>query len=148
MSDASTLRTGPALSVVIPCYNEANTIEEIVNAVRAAPVDGLEIIVVDDASTDGTIDVLRSRIEPLVSKVLYHERNHGKGAALRTGFSHATGEMVVVQDADLEYDPQEYPELIAPDPGRAGRTWSSARASRGTGRTGWSTSGTTWATAS
>ena len=69
---------------------------------------------VDDASTDGTIDVLRSRIEPLVSKVLYHERNHGKGAALRTGFSHATGEMVVVQDADLEYDPQEYPELIAP----------------------------------
>ncbi|WKZ57096.1 MAG: glycosyltransferase family 2 protein [Bdellovibrionota bacterium] len=102
------------LSVVIPCYNEARTITQIVDAVRKAPVADLEIIVVDDFSTDGTREILAAQIEPLVAKVLYHERNRGKGAALRTGIAACTGDVVVVQDADLEYDPQEYPTLMDP----------------------------------
>jgi glycosyltransferase involved in cell wall biosynthesis len=102
------------LSVVIPCYNEAKTIRQIVDRVRAAPVPDLEIIVVDDGSNDGTPDVLRREIVPLVTRIIYHETNRGKGAALRTGFAAATGDIVLVQDADLEYDPQEYPRLIKP----------------------------------
>ena len=102
------------LSIVIPCYNERNTIRTIVEAVRAAPVADKEIIVVDDCSTDGTREVLASEIAPLVSKIVYHEKNQGKGAALRTGFKHATHDFVIVQDADLEYDPQEYPRLLKP----------------------------------
>jgi len=102
------------LSVVIPCYNEVGTIRQIVDRVRAAPVDDKELIVVDDCSSDGTRDLLQREIAPLVSRVLYHERNQGKGAALRTGFAAATGDIVLVQDADLEYDPDEYPRLIKP----------------------------------
>jgi len=102
------------LSIVIPCFNERQTIEEIISAVKAAPVESIEIIVVDDCSTDGTAQILREKIEPLVDKVIYHEVNRGKGAALRTGFKEATGDIVVVQDADLEYDPQQYPILMEP----------------------------------
>ena len=102
------------LSIVIPCYNEKNTIDKIVAAVRASTVESKEIIVVDDCSTDGTRDILKERIESQVSKVIYHEVNKGKGAALRTGFQAATGDVVVVQDADLEYDPREYQLLIEP----------------------------------
>ncbi len=102
------------LSIIIPCYNERHTIQSIVSAVRAAPVQSKEIIVVDDCSSDGTRDVLRQEIAPLVDKIIYHEVNQGKGAALRTGFREASGEVVVVQDADLEYDPQEYPLLLEP----------------------------------
>ncbi len=102
------------LSVVIPCFNEVGTIRQIVDRVRAAPVDDKELIIVDDCSTDGTRELLRGEIAPLVSQVLYHERNRGKGAALRTGFAAATGDIVLVQDADLEYDPEEYPRLIKP----------------------------------
>ena len=104
----------PNLSVVIPVYNEVDTIEQIVEAVRASEIDDLEIILVDDGSTDGTRDVLRQKIEPKVTRVIFHERNQGKGAALRTGFAAASGDVVIVQDADLEYDPSEYPKLIAP----------------------------------
>jgi glycosyltransferase involved in cell wall biosynthesis len=103
---------GTKLSVVIPCFNEANTIEEIVQRVRAIPVPALEIIIVDDCSTDGTRDILRDRVAAQVEKVVYHDKNQGKGAALRNGFRAATGDYVVVQDADLEYDPTELPMLL------------------------------------
>jgi glycosyltransferase involved in cell wall biosynthesis len=104
----------PSLSVVIPCYNERATVRRIVDAVRACGIAPLEIILVDDCSTDGTRAVLENEIAPLVSKVVYHEKNLGKGAALRTGFKHATHDFVIVQDADLEYDPQEFPALMEP----------------------------------
>ncbi|MEI7591541.1 MAG: glycosyltransferase family 2 protein [Deltaproteobacteria bacterium] len=102
------------LSVIIPCYNEANTIETIVRAVIAANPKGKEIIVVDDFSTDGTREIISRDIAPLVDKIVFHEKNMGKGAALRSGFAIATGDVVVVQDADLEYDPQEYMLLMEP----------------------------------
>lgn len=102
------------LSVVIPCFNERETIQDIVTAVKASPVKDLEIIIVDDCSTDGTREILRDSIASQVEKIVYHDVNQGKGAALRTGFQHATGDIVVVQDADLEYDPQEYPILMEP----------------------------------
>ena len=108
------------LSVVIPVYNEVGTIKQIVEAVKKAPVDELEIIVVDDHSTDGTAEVLRNEVESMVDRVFYHDVNRGKGAALRTGFEHVTGEVVVIQDADLEYDPQDYETLLGPiEAGRA-----------------------------
>jgi glycosyltransferase involved in cell wall biosynthesis len=102
------------LSIVIPCYNEAKTIRTIVERVRSSPYPDKEIIIVDDCSRDGTRDLLRTQIEPLVDKIIYHEVNQGKGAALRTGFAAATGDAVIVQDADLEYDPGEYPKLMRP----------------------------------
>jgi glycosyltransferase involved in cell wall biosynthesis len=102
------------LSIVIPCYNEAKTIRTIVDRVRAAPVPDKEIIIVDDCSRDGTRDLLRTEIAPLVDQVIYHANNQGKGAALRTGFAAATGDVVIVQDADLEYHPDEYPKLLQP----------------------------------
>ena len=102
------------LSIVIPCYNEAKTIRQIVERVRAAPVPDKEILIVDDCSQDGTRELLEREIAPLVAKILYHDVNRGKGAALRTGFAAATGDVVIVQDADLEYAPQEYPRLIGP----------------------------------
>lgn len=102
------------LSVIVPCYNERDTIREVIARVRAAPVESMEIIVVDDCSTDGTRSILERDIAPLVTKIVYHKRNLGKGASLRTGIREATGRIVIIQDADLEYDPIEYPRLIEP----------------------------------
>ena len=102
------------LTIVIPCYNEKSTIETLITAVKNSPYENKEIIVVDDYSTDGTREILRDRFESLVDRIIYHEKNSGKGAALRTGFQAATGDIVMVQDADLEYDPNEYPKIIEP----------------------------------
>lgn len=101
------------LSVVIPAYNECTTLREIVDRVRAVPIRK-EIVIVDDCSTDGTAEVLRQLAADNDIRALYHKRNEGKGAALRTGFAAATGDIVIVQDADLEYDPDEYPKLLKP----------------------------------
>tara|TARA_B100000242_G_C43052224_1_gene491725 strand:+ start:1174 stop:1857 length:684 start_codon:yes stop_codon:yes gene_type:complete len=101
------------LSVIIPCFNEVNTFQELLVAVKESGVDDLEIIVVDDCSTDGTRELLENLNDDEV-KIIYHDINKGKGAALRTGFKNATGEICIVQDADLEYDPKEFPLLLEP----------------------------------
>ena len=103
----------PLLSVVIPCFNEAATILNLLERVRLSPVTPKQIIVVDDGSTDGTRELL-AQLEAEDLTVLFHERNRGKGAALATGFAAATGEFCIVQDADLEYDPAEFPLVIGP----------------------------------
>ena len=102
------------VSIVIPCYNEKNTIEKVVQAVRVAPVENKEIIVVDDGSNDGTQELLRTKLANSVDQIIYHPHNRGKGAALRSGFAAATGDIVLIQDADLEYSPEEYPLLLDP----------------------------------
>ncbi|HWK89335.1 MAG TPA: glycosyltransferase family 2 protein [Longimicrobium sp.] len=101
------------LSIIIPCFNEQDTIASLVAAVNAAPYPDKEIIIVDDCSRDGTHAELE-KLEGQVARIVYHPANQGKGAALRTGFQHATGDVVIVQDADLEYDPNEYPLLVEP----------------------------------
>ncbi|HUU03107.1 MAG TPA: glycosyltransferase family 2 protein [Myxococcota bacterium] len=103
------------VSIVVPVYNEATTLELILDRIRKAPTSGLEreIIIVDDGSTDETSSIL-DRVVQQGESVYTHSSNRGKGAALRTGFSNVTGDVVIIQDADLEYDPQEYPKLLGP----------------------------------
>lgn len=102
------------LSIVIPCYNEKDNILNLVKRVLESPIENKEIIVVDDMSKDGTREILENQVKSLVSKIIYHDVNGGKGAALRTGFKAATGDVVIIQDADLEYDPNEYPKVVNP----------------------------------
>lgn len=104
------------LSVVIPVYNERATLPEILSRVKAVPLPGIEkeIILVDDASTDGSREFLQGLSGDPSVALVFHDRNRGKGAALRTGFARATGDIVIVQDADLEYDPKEFPVMLAP----------------------------------
>jgi glycosyltransferase involved in cell wall biosynthesis len=105
----------PLLSVVMPVFNESATVLHTIAAVRAAPVDSLELIVVDDCSTDGTRDALTSTLSNVAGvRLIFHERNRGKGAALRSGFARARGRFVLIQDADNEYDPKDYPALLKP----------------------------------
>ena len=101
------------LSIIIPCYNESSTILSLIAAVKQSPVKDREIIIIDDGSKDGTRDILGELSDPEV-RVIFHKANQGKGAALRTGFQEATGDICIVQDADLEYDPQEFPVVIQP----------------------------------
>jgi len=99
--------------VIIPCYNEVKTIQEVVQAVKDTAI-AHEIIIVDDGSTDGTRDLLTAYADDPLVRVILHDHNQGKGAAVRTGFAAATGEIFLIQDADLEYDPRDYPKLLQP----------------------------------
>ncbi len=101
------------ISVVIPVFNEVNTVSKIINRVRDVDLNK-ELIIVDDCSTDGTRDVLKGLNGSPDLRILYHDKNRGKGAALRTGFQHINGDIVIIQDADLEYNPMEYHRLIKP----------------------------------
>ena len=101
------------LSIIIPCFNESKTILSLIDAVKKSPIKNREIIIVDDGSQDGTRDILNQLNDPEV-RIIFHSKNKGKGAALRTGFNEAKGDICIVQDADLEYDPQEFPLVIQP----------------------------------
>ena len=102
------------LSILIPCFNESKTIKEILSRVEACAHQPKEIIVIDDYSTDGTRDILSKRPSRDCERIILHEKNCGKGAALRTGISAATGDIIIIQDSDLEYDPSEIPRVIEP----------------------------------
>ena len=103
------------LSIVMPVFNERNTIKEILRRVRQVDLGDLEreIVIVDDGSSDGTRDILAMEADS-GTRVIYHEENRGKGAAVRTGFAAASGDLIIIQDADLEYDPEDYPKLLEP----------------------------------
>ena len=101
------------LSIVVPCFNEINTIDEVIQKIKNSPILNKEIIIIDDYSTDGSKEFLEN-IKDEEIKVIFHKKNQGKGAALRTGIGFAKGDIVIIQDADLEYDPEDYPNMIMP----------------------------------
>ena len=102
------------LSIIIPCYNEKEHLSKLITLVKASPVKEKEIILVDDCSNDGTTELIKNTLESEVDRVIYHKKNMGKGASIRSALRYVTGNAVIIQDADLEYDPQEYPKLMAP----------------------------------
>lgn len=102
------------LSVLIPCFNEKNTIEEIVGKINKLENLNLEIIIIDDNSIDGTREILKDKIKNQVSQIIFNEENHGKGYCIKKGLEVSTGDVILIQDADLEYDPKEYFKLIKP----------------------------------
>jgi glycosyltransferase involved in cell wall biosynthesis len=108
------------LSIIIPCYNEARTVEALIERVLKSPIAEKEIILVDDCSTDGTRELVQTALCSRVDRVIHHEKNRGKGASIRSAIASVTGDVVVIQDADLEYDPNDYTALI--EPILAGRT--------------------------
>ena len=101
------------LSIVVPCYNEKDNIKKIVKKILNSPVKNKEIIIVDDCSSDGTRDILEKEIKHFVNKIVYKEQNQGKGATLKEGFKHVTGDFVIIQDADMEYDPNDYVKVLS-----------------------------------
>ena len=101
------------LSVLIPCYNEINTIEEVIKKVRKSSIESIQIIIIDDCSTDGTRDFLKSLNDESI-QIIYSSRNEGKGSAISKGIERALGKITIIQDADLEYDPSEYKKIIDP----------------------------------
>ncbi len=102
------------ISILIPCFNEKDTIEEIVNRIKSLKDLNTEIIIIDDNSQDGTAEILKDRVQGQVSKIIYNDANYGKGYSLRKGIEIAKGEIIIIQDADLEYNPKEYYKLIRP----------------------------------
>src|SRR6266511_1027567 len=110
------MQNPPLLSILMPVYNEANTIHEILKRVEAVDLGGVrkEVIIVDDASKDGTREILDDLRKDAPHKIYFHAQNMGKGAALRTALTYATGDIIIIQDADLEYDPSEYSALLNP----------------------------------
>jgi glycosyltransferase involved in cell wall biosynthesis len=104
------------ISIVVPCFNEKHTIEKIIQNILDSDIGSIskEIIIVDDNSNDGTREIIKEKIENLVSKVIYHNKNFGKGFAVKSGLDFVTGDVVIIQDADLEYDPKEYKKLLIP----------------------------------
>ena len=102
------------ITILIPCYNEVNTIEKLIEKVLKSEIPDKEVIIIDDFSTDGTKEILQSKLNKLVKKIVYHDKNLGKGACIRSGMEHVTGEIIIIQDADLEYNPSEYKKLIEP----------------------------------
>ena len=102
------------ISVVIPCFNEMNTIELIIEKIKNQTNFDKEIIIIDDFSTDGTREILKKNLYNSVDKIIFNEKNFGKGYSVRQGIKYASGEIILIQDADLEYDPIDYPKLITP----------------------------------
>ena len=102
------------LSIIIPCFNESKTISLVIDNILSCAYKNIEIILVDDCSTDGTQNIIKDQLINKISKVIFHKKNLGKGAAVRSGVNLATGDIIIIQDADLEYDPMDYKKLINP----------------------------------